>query len=130
MNENNVITPTIGRKVWYWPSDYDKHLHLDYHPGFLHTAIEAADPKQACDATVVYVHGDRCVNLSITDHNGNVHKRTSVTFAQPGDAVPQGGGYAEWMPYQIGQAKAQQPAAADPVAAPAAEAKPADESAA
>lgn len=109
-DQTTIIAPTIGRKVWYWPSDYDKHLHLDTHPGFLHTAIEAFDDKQACDATVVYVHGDRCVNLQVVDHNGNVHKRCSVTLAQPGDAVPDAGGYAEWMPFQVGQAKAVQPA--------------------
>lgn len=110
MSDTQIIPPTIGRKVWYWPSDYDKHLHLDIPPGYLHTAIEAFDPQQACDATVVYVLSDRCVNLQVVDHNGNVHKRYSVTLAQPGDEVPAGGGYAEWMPFQVGQAKTAQPA--------------------
>lgn len=106
MSEEKIISPTIGRKVWYWPSKYDKHIGLEYAASNSHTVIEAHDHTQACDATVVYVHGDRMVNLLVVDHNGNMHKRTSVQFVQPDDEKPTAGGYAEWMPYQIGQAKA------------------------
>jgi hypothetical protein len=52
-----------------------------------------------------YVHGERLINITVADHNGNMHKRTSVTLVQEGDAIPQGGGYCTWMPYQVSQAK-------------------------
>jgi hypothetical protein len=104
MEEKRIISPTIGRKVWYWPSDHDRHIGLTYVP--YHNAIQAHDLTQPCDATVVYVHGDRMVNLQIIDHNGNAHIRTSVPLVQPDDEKSAQRGYAEWMPFQVGQAKA------------------------
>lgn len=98
MNKITVITPTIGRRLWYIPSTQDRS-------GVYDSAIQASG-SQPCDAGVVYVHGDRLVNLSITDHNGNVHKRTSVTLYQPGDNITHSdGGYAVWMDYQQQQAQ-------------------------
>lgn len=97
-----IISPTIGRRVWYWPSDLDRGL-LEFKP---QSIIEAdANSGQACDAGVVRVFNDRLVNLSVTDHNGNVHKRTSVTLYQPGDNITHSnGGYCTWMDYQVKQA--------------------------
>lgn len=90
-----MIKPSIGRRVWYWPSDSDR------------TTMTASDPKQPCDSGIAYVHGDRLVNLSVADHNGVMHRRTSVQLLQDDDAPPSsGGGYAQWMPYQVGQSKA------------------------
>jgi hypothetical protein len=94
-----VIKPTVGRKVWYRPTAFDKSG-----PG----AMQSGD--QPLDATVVYVHGDRMVNLFVVDAVGRTFAKTSVTLLQDDDAPPPiagGGGYAEWMPYQQGQAKAQ-----------------------
>jgi hypothetical protein len=88
-----VTTPTVGRKVWYWPSLYDKTG-----PGGMQ-----AGQAQPLDATVVYVHSDRMVNLVVFDCNGNMHKRTSVTLRQPEDTVHEGSPYCEWMPYQVKQ---------------------------
>jgi hypothetical protein len=49
----------------------------------------------------------------VTDHAGNRFIATSVTLAQPGDEHMPTGQYAEWMPYQQGQAaKADAPAIA------------------
>lgn len=98
-----VITPTIGRRLWYWPSDYDKGLV----PGTqLDRTICVGDDAQACDAGVVFVHGDRLVNLLVTDHAGHTHRRLSVHLVQEGDEpLPPGAAYAQWMPYQQGQAK-------------------------
>jgi hypothetical protein len=98
-----VITPTIGRRVWYWPSDYDCGLGISKPE----TIIVADDSSgQPCDAGVVRVFNDRLVNLSVTDHEGNVHKRTSVTLYQPGDNISHvGGGYCTWMDYQVKQAQ-------------------------
>lgn len=101
MSKPTVITPTIGRRVWYWPSTYDRGGMLDK-PS---TIIEG-NHTQPCDAGIVCVHGDRLVNLIVTDHNGNAHKRTSVTLYQPGDNISHvDGGYAVWMDYQVKQAE-------------------------
>lgn len=81
-----MITPTIGRKVWYRP--------LGYSEG-------AVDSNQPFDATVVHVWSDICVNLVIRDHVGNQFTKTSVSLAQDREAQP---GECEWMPYQKGQA--------------------------
>lgn len=102
-SEDKIIVPTIGRRVWYWPSSLDRGL-LEVKP----TTIIEADVEssgQPCDAGVVRVFNDRLVNLSVTDHYGNVHKRLSVTLYQPGDHVTHSdGGYATWMDYQVQQA--------------------------
>lgn len=92
-----MISPTIGRRVWYWPSDQDLGL-TERKPVSLMTA---SDRTQPCDAGVVYVHGDRLVNLTVADHNGVMHARTSMTLLQDDDKPDPGCAYAQWMPYQI-----------------------------
>jgi len=89
------ITPTIGRKVWYWPSKEMLAAHG--------VKMSQVDPDQPLDATVVLVHTDRMVNLSAHDHMGNHCPLTSVVLRQPSDPKPQGD-YCEWMPYQVKQA--------------------------
>lgn len=89
--QQQIIRPTIGRKVWYTPTDFDGGLN--------------SHSSQPFDATVVHVWDDRCVNLFVLDHNGQSATRSSVRLLQPGDEVPAGGGYAQWMPYQVGQAR-------------------------
>lgn len=116
-----MIKPTIGRKVWYWPSDYDRHIGLKTPARYDHSVIEAYDGSQPCDATIVYVHSDRMVNLQVIDHNGHPHIRTSIELFQEGEERPASRSYAEWMPYQVGQAKKH----AEP--APPAEPDPADQ---
>jgi hypothetical protein len=101
-----MIQPTIGRRVWYWPSALDLGL-LQQQPTTTMTTVtppegEAAQP---CDAGVCFVHDDRTVNLSVADHDGVQHIRQSVTLVQEGDTPPEGAGYATWMPYQINAAK-------------------------
>lgn len=99
-----MIKPTIGRRVWYWPSANDLSDRV------FDTPMRCIDSAQPFDAGVVYVWGDRMVNLAVTDHQGVVHIRTSVQLRQDGDEPRNGSGYAEWMPYQAGQAKkAEQP---------------------
>lgn len=78
-----VITPTVGRVVWF--RDHD-------------------DDPQPQAAMVVYVWHDRMVNLVVFDHEGNRGAATSIALRQEGDPVPDMP-YAEWMPYQVGQAK-------------------------
>lgn len=98
-----IIQPTVGRRVWYFPSEYDRGL------GTIKplNSVMHADGVQPCDAGICYVHSTRMINLSVTDHNGVQHARTSVKLLQDGDEVPEGGGYAMWMPYQVGQARNQ-----------------------
>ena len=60
------------------------------------------------------VWGDRCVNVQVLDITGRAFTKMSVMLLQDGDQPPQtpdgkdAGGYVQWMPYQIGQAKASQ----------------------
>lgn len=77
-----MIVPTIGRKVWYFSS-----------PG---------TPEQ--DATVIDVHGDRCVSLFVINRGGTTSVQRSVILVQEGDLTP-AHSHATWMPYQVGQAK-------------------------
>ena len=93
--ETPTITPTIGRKVWYWPSDYQRR-----------TGLTVAD-GQPCDATVVHVRADGRVNLRVTDHIGNTHPLTGIELVQgatPAHAEEAPEGCATWMPYQAKQA--------------------------
>lgn len=93
---SNIITPTVGRKVWFHPNGAK----------FLQPGGTFKEPiscgQQPMDATVVYVWGDRMVNLDVVDHVGNHFAATSVTLVQDGDLVP-ANSYAEWMPFQRGQ---------------------------
>ena len=96
-----VIPPTVGRKVWYRPSAFDK------------TGVGAMNSinGQPLDATVLAVWGDRTVNVLVLDITGRPFTKTSVALLQEGDEPPKNaegadiGGYVEWMPYQQGQAK-------------------------
>lgn len=95
-----IITPTIGRRVWYWPSDVQVNS----------LGFNASDRSQPCDAGVVYVHSDTLVNLAVTDHNCTLHQCRNVRLLQEGDERPEVGSaaFAEWMPYQAAQAKKQE----------------------
>lgn len=97
-----MIKPTIGRKVWYWPSASDK-------TGPVSMQQQTGQPL---DATIIAVWGDRVVNVLVTDIVGKQFPVLSCDLLQPGDqplANPDGqiiGRYVEWMPYQQGQVKA------------------------
>jgi hypothetical protein len=78
-----MIKPTVGRVVWYHPN-----------------GVIASQPHAAL---ITYVWSDTCVNLAIFDREGHLYQRSSVTLLQDGELVPQDN-YAEWMPYQLGQA--------------------------
>ena len=78
-----MIEPTVGRVV-------------HYHPPYDLARIEAA--------IITHVWSERCVNLACFDQNGNSYGMTSVVLLQDHDVPPGGVGYAEWMPFQKGQA--------------------------
>jgi hypothetical protein len=88
-NDEGIIKPTVGRKVWYWP----------YAP---------REGDQPFDATICYVHSDRSVNLRVTDVQGASRGLICVTLCQPADPRPEQR-YCEWMPYQKGQAAKSEP---------------------
>lgn len=107
-----MMKPSVGRKVWYRPNRFDV-----IGAGGMAVAGPLVDGSpgpdvQPLDATVIAVWGDRMVNLLVIDIMGKAHPRLSVTLLQEGDTPTPGTSYAEWMPYQIGQAKQLENAAA------------------
>jgi hypothetical protein len=85
-----MIKPSIGRVVWFHPSITDHSL--------------ASGGDQPLAALVSHVWSDTCVNLAVFDANGKPHGKTSVLLLQDDAIAPEGGYYAEWMPFQKGQA--------------------------
>lgn len=83
-----MISPTIGRVVLFHPA-----------PNRL-----GARPAQPWPALVAFVHHDRSVNLGGFMHNGEPFSATNVPLLQDDDVASEGDAYAEWMPYQRGQA--------------------------
>lgn len=81
-----MIKPTIGRVV------------------LVQNRTGSTDISQAEPALVSYVWSDRMINVGGFDHNGMPFAFTSLTLLQDDDTPPAIGGYAEWMPYQKGQA--------------------------
>lgn len=97
-----MIKPTVGRVIWYWHNVGHGRVCLD--------------EDQPMAALVAYVHtrpeprdnapGYELVNLVVMDHEGNTSSALHVPIYD--DVVPpdvDAGHYAEWMPYQVGQAK-------------------------
>lgn len=82
-----MITPTVGRVVWFYPSGHKANA-------------------QPLAAIVAHVWSDTCVNLAVFDANGKALDAppTSVLLLQDGNERPSGGHFCEWMPYQKGQA--------------------------
>lgn len=60
---------------------------------------------QPFNAQIVFVHGDRMVNIAFHDHEGRPYSALKVQLVQEGDEVPSHGRYVQWMPYQQAQAK-------------------------
>lgn len=98
---SKIITPTVGRKVWYRPSESD----------FKGPIPMAVVKDQPLDATVIAVWGDRMVNVDVIDIIGRHFPVLSCDLLQEGDEPNKDangktvGRYCEWMPYQLGQAK-------------------------
>lgn len=92
-----MIKPTVGRVIWVRRST-------------------SFDMKQPECAHIVYVHSDTMINVAGWDANGTPFALTSVYLQQDGVPAPDWtkpnasghhGTYAEWMPFQKGQAAAQ-----------------------
>lgn len=78
-----MITPTIGRVV------------------LVRLSPSQRDPFPAL---VTKVWGDRCVNVAGFNDGGTPFSVSSCRLLQDDDEKPAVGSYAEWMPYQKGQA--------------------------
>lgn len=76
-----MTPPTIGRVVYYWPS-------------------AAWDKPCAAIIADVFYNGE--VNLLVIDRFGGTHGVSRVPFIHDGSRPD--GNFAEWMPYQKGQA--------------------------
>jgi hypothetical protein len=85
-----MITPTVGRVVWFHPGSWDANV--------MHYA------DQPLAGIITYVWNDRMVNLAVFDANGAPQSRTSVRLLQDDDHPREGEMHATWMPYQKGQA--------------------------
>lgn len=83
---SEIISPTPGRVVWFTPAAHDGIGQLNGQP---------------LAAIVAGVHSDSLVNLAVFDAYGNAQQRSRVLLVQPGEAAPDGGSYAAWMPYQV-----------------------------
>ncbi len=94
-----MITPTIGRKIWFWPNQTAD------------ASYTVLDAKQAFDASVVFVAKDERVNITFSDHTGTPFIRHNVLVHQGGEPVAAGTCYCTWMPYQQSAAAAAAPAA-------------------
>ena len=91
-----MIQPTVGRVVWFYYYD----TVLDGYHGPL-------------AAHVCRVWSNALVNLMVIGEDGVPRSETSVRLVQEGDEVPRSN-YCAWMPYQLGQARAQQAQAGAP----------------
>jgi len=94
-----LIKPSVGRIVWYYPDPKN--------------TLIAPTGGAPMAAIIAYVHSDTMVNLAFFDANGVASNQTSVKLLQDEDKPNPGEIYCEWMPYQVGQAKAA--AAASPL---------------
>ncbi|VIO73882.1 hypothetical protein [Bradyrhizobium ivorense] len=105
-----IITPTVGRVVWFIPNEHDP--------------IHVAGNTEPHAAIVSHVYNDRLVNLGALDRNGGNHARIRVVLVQDGDEPPltsNGSGpasYCVWMPFQKGQAAKHDKASAAPTVTP------------
>lgn len=104
---SSSIPPKVGRKVWVFGA-----------PGAV------LDMTQPFDGTIVFVNGAPYVTVAYRDHCGvQFAQQLPLRDPQPGysshdvaethDGVPR----AVWMPFQVGQAKAQALGAVGPVIA-------------
>lgn len=97
-----MIKPSIGRKLWFWETrdafDAARANSFDHDLLSVH--------EQPLDATVVAVWSPTMINVYVIDHSGVGRAETSVQLIQEGDIIPEGR-FATWMPFQIGQARAQ-----------------------
>ncbi len=78
-----MITPTVGRILWYYPKDSSSELA----------------------AVICGVVSDRQVHLTVWNSNGHpMGANPDITLVQGNDPTPADRPYCTWMPYQLSQA--------------------------
>ncbi|WP_244104721.1 Gp49 family protein [Burkholderia anthina] len=87
-----MIEPTVGRIVHFRPGKQAANLRIQ------------CDARQPIAAIVTYVHDPRRVNLALFDALGRNHAFTNVRLLQDDDKGADDEPFAEWMPFQKGQA--------------------------
>jgi hypothetical protein len=85
---NSPIEPTIGRKVYFYPSDEDL------------SRFNMVDEKAPLDATIVFVHSDGKLNLLVVDHLAHSQGIGPIEYSAERQAEKN---TWQWMPYQIGK---------------------------
>ena len=85
---SKLIVPTVGRVVWFEPGQ---------------SVLFNKRGEQPMAAQIVFVHGDRLVNLSVFDHTGQQYAVKNVPLVQEDDAYQSDKQHCHWMPFQIGQ---------------------------
>ncbi len=89
---NDIITPTVGRVVHYYPNGSAIPCPIGF-------------KDKPWKADIVAVHSDQRVNLSAFDPLGEHLAIANVILVQPGDdCPPRGIDYCTWMPYQVKKA--------------------------
>lgn len=89
-----MIKPEPGRVVHYYMTE----------GAVMPDGFRKPEANRPCAAQIAYVFNDRMVNLSVIDQSGKPFPITSVKLLQDND-LPEGhSAWAEWMPFQKGQA--------------------------
>lgn len=86
-----MITPTVGRVVWYHDS-----------PGAPELAAIVCAVQEIPKGEFIDAHFR--LALAVFDSRGMSRPRVNVRLVQDGEEPPTGSEFAEWMPYQKGQA--------------------------
>lgn len=84
-----MISPSIGRVVWYFP----------------HGMKSKNEDRQPLAAMVAYVHTDRGINIGFLNEHGHQQAAQNVYLVQD-DIYPDSElqPFAQWMPYQVAAA--------------------------
>ena len=87
-----MIQPTVGKRLWYWPT----------------LAAPAYTPydlsNQPLAATITHVNFDGTVNISYLNRHGELEARPVVYLWQPGAMRP-AGAFCEYHPDDVASAK-------------------------
>jgi len=102
-----VIAPTVGRIVHYRPEKNEGARMI--HNG-----------DEPLSAQIAKVNSPNDINLAVLGADGVWHARANVPLVQEGEEPPTDRSYAEWMPFQQGQAAKTEAAEAKLAAAGAA----------
>ena len=92
---NPTITPTVGRRIHFWPNA--EHAAL----------LGVFDATQPCDAGVLYVWPDGRINIEATGPSGSKLAVQGVRIVPHGEDSLEDESYAEWMVYQTTKAAAE-----------------------